>query len=742
MAGNFRLTFNDIDTSQGLGTIDSSATGYMVVKAPKGNAVATYFPKGSANKIISLVGVPSTTYPNIQDALDFNASYGLYLSSPAGTSNEYESYYGGVYLTEYGIFEFDRVTDISEPNYLVRLDIEDDTRSSNNVLLANSTTKEYTTGIFTIDNVPSWIYSKAVGLRLTYVEANPTFQGTVIDIVLDKTDLPNGLVYNDIVIGAIDASNQEAVLFTLEGADGGSEVNWATGGAVASYFNDNWNNGGITFEWILNLSSDTYFYLNQRSPSEVPAHITVSKIGYVRSASCASSVLTCANHSLSNKTAIKFSNLNGLTGTPAISTGTTYYVSDVTTNTFKIRLTPNSVSAISLTGTIAGGIVYTEVLWPTNQISFSFTEEGAPGRQVSGGTYTGNLVNTSVDGYGANNYIENLLTDDMNAFVQIKVVKPFTNTTSVTSAPQTLSVMGQRYAVSTGADLSIILQEGWDAALAGDYDTVRVFMEPTGNMDINASLPAIRQAYQLSTIISALNGTGVDAAYISSLHDARSSVSSAKGLAYYANQFLRKDNYLGTTFWSNCIGAIGTKLASIIEGKLGGWPPMFTDYNGYGGSLPVSAIKQKAKFNNDDQQLMDQLGINIIVQDSFHGPLILGQKTSTASLEISDWSYLAHSMAFDEFKREIRDLVMVPQLGKPIDDQFQSLREFQSNTILNKRTQGPGRIWEAGLVDAFAGNDAAAKAARTFKLIIQVKVTVFSEFVDLTLENVGQGVTL
>jgi hypothetical protein len=732
MAGNFRLSFKDIDTSQGLGTTDSTVQGYMVIKAPKGNAMATYFPKGSANKIISLVGVPSIQYPNIQDALDFNASYGLYLSSPASSSEEYPSYYGGFYVTERGLYDFDRVTDITAPNYHGRLTVASKTRPL---------VSESDNGLITLTAPDAWTYARLYGIRLTYTGnnlASEDLKGKVVDLVKDGDDFVLTVGASNYPVGLGD-SEDLTVVMGGDAADAPDYVLWGDGGALATYnyFDEYFLTGGITVEWIIDLSNDTYYYINQRSPNETPTNVTISKIGYVRSVTnCIANILTSYNHSLSNKNAIKFSSVGSLSG---IDVGTTYYVRDVDSNhlnDFGLATTPNG-SRITITGTVGSGVIYTEVTWPTNQISFSLSEEGAPGRQVGGGTYIGNLVTTSLDSYGANNYIENLLTDEMNAFAQIRVVKPFTSPVTTMIAPQTVSMTGQRYASLSTADLSVVLAEGWTEALNDEYDTISLFMEPSGDDTTKSSLAAVRSIHQLSTVIAPLVGASVE-----DLHDALAAAPRSKGMAYYANQFFIKEAYAGTTFWSNCIGAIGTKLAAIMEGRFGGWPPMFIDYNGLGGSLPVSAIKQKIKFSNENQQLMDQLGINIIVQDPFHGPLILGQKTSIASTEITDWSYLAHSMAFDIFKREIRDLVMIPQLGKPIDTQFQNIRQFQAQGILNKRTLGPGKIWESGLVDAFTGNDATAKAARTFKLIIQVKVTVFSEFVELTLENVGQNVTL
>ena len=451
MAGNFRLSFNDIDTSQALGVVDSFIRGYMVLKAPKGNALPTYFPRGSANKIISLIGVPSVTYPNIQDALDFNAQYGLYISSPASGSLGYASYYGGVYLTVYCLFNFDSVSDITSPNYKVALTIGGEV-AKNGLASVNSNLSWISGSGIVIGAsagsayIPDWVYDKLSGIRLTYNGNNlgsEDLKGKVIDITVDKSFNPAKLKYEGTEIGSITTTNGTHTA-TLAGTQDTSptspEILWCAGGdsLTIAYFTSYFNSNGITKEWILDLADDTYFYLNQRSPSEIPTNLTISKIGYFRSISSISTVnastcvFTCKNHSLTNLSTISFSQIGSLSILGHTATRK-YYVHYINADTFSISILPTSTPLVyestpgiptssQIIGTIGAGVTYTETKWSTNQISFSFTEAGAPGKQVVGGTFIGNLVSTSKDSYNSNNYIENLLMDTDNNFLQIRVV--------------------------------------------------------------------------------------------------------------------------------------------------------------------------------------------------------------------------------------------------------------------------------------------------------------------------------
>jgi hypothetical protein len=99
-------------------------------------------------------------------------------------------------------------------------------------------------------------------------------------------------------------------------------------------------------------------------------------------------------------------------------------------------------------------------------------------------------------------------------------------------------------------------------------------------------------------------------------------------------------------------------------------------------------------------------------------------------------------MSFDLFKRDIRDNVMRPQIGKPINDYWMNIRQQQADAILSKRLSGTQPIWSEGKMDIASVNTATTKAMRKFCMKATVKVTVFSEKCELVFENLGQTTSL
>jgi len=741
MAGSFRVSFVDIDSSFSVAQEDSTVYGYMVVKAPKGNAIPTYFKPGSAAKILQLVGAPSATYPHIQDAIDFNQSFGLFLSSPPGTSELYPSYYGGKYFTEYGIYDFDRVTDVETPNYTGLLAFGSETSASAGDDAAKS--RNGTSKAWHLTRIVPFIYNLATGMRITYT-AEGSLKDETIDVTINKST--GKIMVGTEEVGSIEDNTDVDHLGFYEFTFPGTNVDVpllafgnGTGLPAESYVTSTVFATKLRIEWKLDLTDNTYFYAYQRSPQEVPTTLSILKMGEYFNvvATGSSTTLTATNHGLASGTAVKFTTTGTLPGN--IDAVTTYYVltAGLTTDTFRVGLTRGG-AAISTADAGTGLHSVNDAAVPLNTLKFSMSEEGLPGKISSGGTYTASLDLTSKDGFGSNNFIETIIAANSGKYVEFKVVKKFTQELAVHIGTPVLTLMGQRYAVSTGAVDLTILQTGWDAANDDAFDQVDVFMEPTGIPELKSTMAAYRaETFKTSTFIAPVLGDTFE-----ELMTGRSGSPSVAGLAYYANQFRRSEGYTGSTFWSNCIGAIGAKLAIIMKNKMGGWAPMYTDLGGLGGQLAVTAQKQKIKFTQDQQREADEMGLNLIIQDSFHGPMIIGQKTAQSPGNLTDYSYLAHTMAFDQFKREIEKSVLIPQIGKPIDDEFMNIRQLQADAILARRLSGANKIWTAGVVDAFTYNDDIAKAASTFKLSIKVKVTRFSEFVELTLENIAQTTSI
>lgn len=97
----------------------------MVVRAPKGEQSTYYFEKNNAEAIYAYIGLPTANWPDLYEAEAFNAEYGLYISAPPGSSDDYPSYFGGAYLTTDGIVDFYNVTSKDTIDYTKKTLITD-----------------------------------------------------------------------------------------------------------------------------------------------------------------------------------------------------------------------------------------------------------------------------------------------------------------------------------------------------------------------------------------------------------------------------------------------------------------------------------------------------------------------------------------------------------------------------------------------------------------------------------------
>lgn len=115
----WRFEFVDVNKSITVNEGTEDWTGYMVVRAPKGQTSAMYIPPNNQQMIEAMFGYASADWPDLYEAIDFNNEYGLYISAPTIDMSEYPNYYGGVYLTSVGVVPMYKVTDKKAPNYEV-----------------------------------------------------------------------------------------------------------------------------------------------------------------------------------------------------------------------------------------------------------------------------------------------------------------------------------------------------------------------------------------------------------------------------------------------------------------------------------------------------------------------------------------------------------------------------------------------------------------------------------------------
>lgn len=161
---SWRFNFIEENASFSINTADTDIIGYTVVRAPKGNAEPYFIPAGNTEAIKNMIGNPTCHYADIAEAISFNEAFGLYVSCPAGDSKDYHSYFGGQYITKFGLYPFYHVLNKDEPNYEVAIRPGKEKTLfadvSQSALSVSSLSDNNTQGTITIAGIPAKVYSK------------------------------------------------------------------------------------------------------------------------------------------------------------------------------------------------------------------------------------------------------------------------------------------------------------------------------------------------------------------------------------------------------------------------------------------------------------------------------------------------------------------------------------------------------------------------------------------------------
>ena len=189
------------------------------------------------------------------------------------------------------------------------------------------------------------------------------------------------------------------------------------------------------------------------------------------------------------------------------------------------------------------------------------------------------------------------------------------------------------------------------------------------------------------------------------------------------------------------IGDVGANLGRIMKEKLGGVAPAGpNDSKALGGGLARSVIEAKWHWKDSKLEELSKKGLNPITFEAGTGLQIRDHRTLQDPDNVTDWSYLGHSMSFDLCKREIRDQVMAPQLFKRINDYYFDIRQKQTDAILAKRLTGKDPIWTKAVckIKDPAVNNETTKAQRNFVIRVDVWATPYSETVTLVFTTKAQ----
>lgn len=407
-----------------------------------------------------------------------------------------------------------------------------------------------------------------------------------------------------------------------------------------------------------------------------------------------------------------------------------------------------------------------------NTITLSCKEEVYPGQYINGGSWTGSLDPKGQDSYGSNIYWPNVLPEDSMTFIEVEAVNKFDDEafgaldtdgfwTNIDDKivddvgpaldSYTFTIKGQRFCTHVNEEnikegklgcawrdeYYSIIDNAINECYSTEYDDAVVIMEPTGREDFKANLMALRVEHDTSTIISPKIISKAE-------FDQPSSIAVAgriTGRADYIGEFKVYDSYTGKYYWCMPIGDVGANLGRIMKEKLGGVAPAGpNDSKALGGGLARSVIEAKWHWKDSKLEELSKKGLNPITFEAGTGLQIRDHKTLQDPDNVTDWSYLGHSMSFDLCKREIRDQVMAPQLFKRINDYYFDIRQKQTDAILAKRLTGKDPIWTKAVckIKDPAVNNETTKAQRNFVIRVDVWATPYSETVTLVFTTKAQ----
>ena len=706
-----RAVINITDNSDTFVQETTEITGFTVVKAPKGPITPVRIRKGGAAELKDIFGVSSKDYPELFEAETFNREYDLYVSAPYA-----EAKVPVAYLTNQGVvvgselMAYNTITESYALGEIDDLPVTDLVKDDMEVLLDMKYPEKY--GF--IGGVP-----KEEKIPSSPKDGDNTFEGLVICTGLKIKDvytsegaglgkLPqefhvvsaDGKITAKYTISGYTISNEDSEeVGSLKVKDGSSLVeltaDMVTGNAeqvlYVYYKDDKIPNtidanvrANLKLYWVKKITADdVYALIFPKYPSERTLHVSFADFSDVRGYS-----------------ASDYRSWNNLKMT-----------------VFEDEAFRDNTHPIYVEG------------------SLDFTDRASDGSFLG---FSG--LNTS---YMSQN------------LVCVYPLQKFTETSVFASGISgfgTIELSGGVRSLESEGDIH---EAGWVAAGDGEYSDVDIFFDSeihdhgvVGYPEVNKKFLSLATddvtSHELAGYI--FNETATPGE-LNSTSKNLPNLKLGHGKNYWntCNVGIIEDRTNGTRFSSALTGAKALMQARIIEAKMGGVAPMWENSSvgglSVGGQLNmINVYKLKYRYDKKQLDLLDDLNYNPVINDRQYGIMVVGQKTCKDG-KTTDWSYIGHACAFFNFLKQVRANVMLPQIGKPNNPYYRTLRKDQVDLYLGQRINGSDRIWAEAECDTSTAdgiNDVHALKARKFVIKVRVKVDVFSEKVELNFTNEGQ----
>lgn len=712
-----RIIINTIDNSNYSTETSTAVAGYTVVEAPKGWCRPKKVSAGGTAKLKDIFGTSSSKYPELFEVEIFNKSYDLYVSAPYGDGTTVPV----AYVTTDGIFAgkdtipfTTALEDVisGEKEFGENIELTNLVGSEVSALLNTkyAKTNGLDTGEDVGDNV-SFADKYSNGGNTTEVRS-----GVLVNLGIKTLDTSK---YSSVVIKGINPKYNKDFTVVADTGSTGYSLNYG-GEVVGKIVTINDNSYNIVTDVTTENDSNLYLLIYGNNSVDI---------------------------SESYVTSLK----------AIISSISVYWVKKYTNEEVRAIIIPKYPSERALhisfspfnSNTDYDSLQYTS----RNLLKMTVYEEGAFHNSAHAISFSGSLDNSAVSksgsslGFNTTNeeYTEQELVyvHAFDAFDKEDEFHAISGYPSITLEGGTRTFAykdtDDSYKKYTSEELHNI---GWQYAIDEEFSDVSIFFSSEKNMkDSNKSL--------FFSIASSGPQIAKYTGFI--FNETPETVSATATPLGYGREYWNICNIAvididkGSRIFSPLTGARALMQARIIDNRYGGLAPMWENVQGMGGQLTmVSPYRMKYKYTKEQLAILDNLNYNPVIMDRQYGTMVVGQRTCQSGA-LTDWSYIGHACAFMTCIKEIRNNVMIPQLGKKNNPYYRTLRAEQVNQILRKRIEGNDRIWAEAVVDTSTAdgvNDVYARKALRFIISCKVKVDIFSEYVVLNFYNEEQTSSL